>query len=78
MEGWIVELAGVPAKARKARTREYYYVAIADKREAERAVAAFGRALREERVEAVEPLSQKALQFLGLKPGEVRRRIART
>ena len=77
MEGWIVELAGVPAKARRARVCDYFYVAIADKREAERAVAAFARALAEERVEAVERLSQKALHFLGLKPGEVRRRIAR-
>jgi hypothetical protein len=77
MEGWIVELAGAPAKARRARTCDCYYVAIADKREAERAVAAFARAVADERVEAVEPLSQKAIHFLGLKPGEVRRRITR-
>jgi hypothetical protein len=74
LNGWIVELVGPPLDARKRRAREYYYVAISDKHQAEQAVAAFARAAHDDRIEAVVLLNEQALQLLRLKPGEVKRR----
>jgi hypothetical protein len=52
---------------------ELFDVAVPDPRSAERAVSESIKAIAE-RIEAVEPLSQSAIDRLGLKPGEIRKR----
>ena len=52
---------------------EIFDAAIADPRAAESAVSEHIKAL-DEYIEAVEPLPQSAIDGLGLKPGQVRKR----
>jgi hypothetical protein len=72
-QGWVVE-----AITRQAGTtlimHEKYNVAIEDEREARAAVEKFTRGVYSVRIEARDPLSEKALEALGLGPGDVQRR----